>query len=130
MHSVLFAPTGAQDHSQRFPCADGRLATDELVTNNDVKVLLELLKERYEVKSKNQKKKPLLEHIKKRGRGYEDSIDPNYLTNLNDRYEEWIKNYTAGNLLILDIDSRNFKENPEDFKWVVEQIDEQLAKIK
>ena len=72
----------------------------------------------------------LLEHIKKRGRGYEDSIDPNYLTNLNDRYEEWIKSYKAGNLLILDIDSRNFKENADDFKWVVEQIDEQLAKIK
>ncbi|MFN8135619.1 MAG: deoxynucleoside kinase [Bacteroidales bacterium] len=56
----------------------------------------------------------LVRNIQKRGRDYEASIRLDYLKSLNDRYENWINNYTAGKLLIFDVDNINFQENPED----------------
>ncbi|NMC40936.1 MAG: deoxynucleoside kinase [Bacteroidales bacterium] len=68
----------------------------------------------------------LVKQIQKRGRPYEESIRLDYLKNLNDRYEEWIASYRAGNLLIVDVDNLNFAENPEDLAGVIEKITAKL----
>ena len=49
-----------------------------------------------------------------------------YLRNLNERYENWIKNYDEGRKLIIDVDERDIKNNPEDFAQILEQIDAQI----
>lgn len=67
----------------------------------------------------------LVAQIQKRGREYEKSIRIDYLTGLNERYENWIKNY-KGRLLILDGDNLKFAQNPEDFKEITKKIDAEL----
>ena len=65
----------------------------------------------------------LVEHIQTRGRDYEGSMSLEYLKKLNDRYEAWINDYTQGNLLIIQNDNLDFKNNPEDFGLIIEQVD-------
>ena len=65
----------------------------------------------------------LRQQIKKRGRLFEQSISDAYLTNLNQLYEEFIADYTLGPLLILDINTSNYVENPADFEAVIRQMD-------
>lgn len=67
----------------------------------------------------------LVSQIQKRGREYERGIRIDYLTGLNDKYENWIKDYD-GNLLIIDADHIKFGNNPEDFSKVTDMIDAQL----
>lgn len=67
----------------------------------------------------------LVAQIQKRGREYEKGIRIDYLTGLNDRYEEWINGY-KGNLLIIDADNIKFGNRPEDFQKVIDMIDAQL----
>ena len=67
----------------------------------------------------------LVAQIQKRGRGYESSIRIDYLQGLNDKYENWIKDY-KGKLLIVDGDKIKFGNNPEDFRWVTDHIDAEL----
>ncbi len=67
----------------------------------------------------------LIEHIQQRGRSYEQTIRIDYLKGLNDRYEEWIKNY-KGKLIIVEGDSCDFQDNPRDFGRIADQIDAEL----
>jgi deoxyadenosine/deoxycytidine kinase len=68
----------------------------------------------------------LVSQIQKRGRDYESAIRLDYLKGLNDLYEDWIKGYTLGKLLIIDVDNMNMAENPEDLGTVIERINAQL----
>ena len=67
----------------------------------------------------------LVSQIQKRGREYEKSIRIDYLTGLNNRYEEWIAGY-KGPLLVIDADNIKFGNRPEDFETVTNMIDAQL----
>lgn len=67
----------------------------------------------------------LVAQIQKRGREYEQSMQLDYLKGLNDRYEEWISSYD-GRLLVLDVDTLKFEENPKDFETITEKIDSLL----
>ena len=67
----------------------------------------------------------LVSQIQKRGREYEQSISLEYLTGLNNRYESWIANY-PGELLIIEGDQLDFKDNPEDFQAITDRIDARL----
>ena len=67
----------------------------------------------------------LVAQIQKRGREYEKGIRIDYLTGLNDRYEEWIAGY-KGNLLIVDADNIKFGNKPEDFEKITDMIDAKL----
>ncbi len=64
----------------------------------------------------------LFKHIAIRNRNYEQSIRLDYLTNLNERYNQWINNYKEGKLLIIDGDKTEFN-NPEDLSKVIESIE-------
>lgn len=68
----------------------------------------------------------LVGQIHKRGREYENSISIDYLNKLNERYEKWIKSYTKGKLLIIDVDKINFVDNPEDLGSVITKIDAEI----
>ena len=65
----------------------------------------------------------LVRQIQKRGRPYESGIRLDYLAKLNERYEDWIGQYTLGKLLIVDVDTIHFDETPEDLRTVVNRID-------
>ena len=67
----------------------------------------------------------LIAQIQKRGREYEKSIRIDYLTGLNDKYEDWISGY-KGNLLIVDADHIKFGNKPEDFEQITNMIDAKL----
>ena len=67
----------------------------------------------------------LVSQIQKRGREYEKSIRIDYITGLNERYENWIKDYKS-RLLILDVDRLKFESNSEDFSEICDKIDAEL----
>jgi deoxyadenosine/deoxycytidine kinase len=67
----------------------------------------------------------LIAQIQKRGREYERSIRIDYITGLNQRYEDWIKDY-KGRLLIVDVDNIKFENRPEDFQYITDKIDAEL----
>lgn len=70
----------------------------------------------------------LVAQIQKRGRDYEKSIRIDYLTGLNERYENWIKDY-KGRLLIIDADRYKFGNRPEDFEAVTSMIDNEMNNL-
>ena len=67
----------------------------------------------------------LIAQIQKRGREYERSIRIDYITGLNQRYEDWIKDYKS-RLLIIDVDTIKFENRPEDFQTITDKIDAEL----
>lgn len=69
----------------------------------------------------------LREQIRKRGRSFEQSISDEYLTSLNQLYEEFILSYQLGPLLILDVDQLDYAERAADFNQLVHRIDTQLS---
>lgn len=67
----------------------------------------------------------LVGQIQKRGREYEKGISIEYLTGLNQKYEQWISSY-KGKTLIVDVDNIDFENRPEDFAGITDRIDAQL----
>ena len=67
----------------------------------------------------------LVSQIQKRGREYEKTIRIDYLTGLNNKYENWIKDY-KGHLLVIDADRYKFGNREEDFEAVTSMIDSEL----
>ncbi len=64
----------------------------------------------------------LQERIKQRGRDYEQAIPVEYLTSLNEYYDEWYDNYDLGKSLIVDTDELDFLDNEEHFDRLVKRI--------
>ena len=65
----------------------------------------------------------IVNQIQKRGRDYENTIRIDYLTKLNERYENWITNYQLGKLLIIDVNNTDFEKNSADFNLVIDRIE-------
>lgn len=68
----------------------------------------------------------LVKQIQLRGREYESSISIEYLSRLNDKYEEWIKTYKDGKLLIIDVDNLDFVNNPEDLGFIYNRVEAEI----
>ena len=68
----------------------------------------------------------LVNQIQKRGREYENSIRLDYLTSLNQRYENWISQYDKGKLLVINIEELNFADKPEDLGVVIDKINAEI----
>ena len=68
----------------------------------------------------------LVAHIHARGRDYEGSMSLDYLKRLNEKYENWIGNYTEGKLLIINVDDLDFQHVPEDLGKVVNMVSGEL----
>ena len=67
----------------------------------------------------------LVDQIQKRGRDYEQTMSLEYLSGLNERYEQWIARY-EGRLLVIDADHLDFENRPEDFAFITDKIDAEL----
>ena len=67
----------------------------------------------------------LVAQIQKRGRDYEQTMRLDYLKGLEQRYEEWIKEY-QGQLIIINGDECKFGDRPDDFMQVTDMIDAKL----
>ena len=68
----------------------------------------------------------LIAQIQKRGRDYEQTMQLDYLKDLNDRYEDFIYNKYEGRVLTIDSDDMDFENNPADFRKIIDKIDAQL----
>ena len=68
----------------------------------------------------------LVENIQKRGREYEQTMQIEYLQNLNERYEDFIFKHYKGRVLVVDSDSLDFEHRPADFASIVDRIDAEL----
>ncbi len=67
----------------------------------------------------------LVSQIQKRGRDYEQGMSLDYLTGLNERYEEFIASY-KGQVLTIDTDGLDFENRPEDFASITDRLDARL----
>ena len=54
----------------------------------------------------------LISQIKMRGRDYEQNIDEEYLSRLNEKYNNWIENIYEGRVLVVDKDVDDFVADP------------------
>ena len=68
----------------------------------------------------------LVRQIQKRGRKYEDNIRLDYLKRLNERYEAWVESYNMSKMLIVDVDSYNFIDKPEDLSVVIDKVNAEI----
>ena len=60
----------------------------------------------------------LRRQIKRRGRGYEDSISDAYLQQLQELYEEWVAGYDASKVLVIESSGLDFVHNGTDRQYV------------
>ena len=67
----------------------------------------------------------LVGNIQQRGRNYEQTMQLEYLENLNRRYENFIAGY-KGRLMVINKDPLDFMNNPKDFAKIVNRIDSTL----
>ena len=64
----------------------------------------------------------LLENIKKRGREYEQKIEPNYLKHIHNGYKNFIKTEKSLNLQVIDVSEMDFVHNNDDYVKIVNTI--------
>jgi len=64
----------------------------------------------------------LLRQITSRGRDFEQSIQREYLEQLNRHYESWIGRYTRGKLLVVESDTLDFVNNRGDLDTIVAMV--------
>ena len=68
----------------------------------------------------------LIAQIQKRGREYEQTMQIDYLKDLNERYEDFIFHKYEGRVLVIDSDGMDFEKNPADFRTIINKIDAEL----
>ncbi len=64
--------------------------------------------------------------IQKRGRDYEQNIDPNYLLGLNKLYENFADQYKHGKFIEIEVNDLDFVEREEDFKSITETLEKSI----
>ena len=68
----------------------------------------------------------LVGNIQQRGRDYEQSIQLEYLQNLNDRYDDFIYHKYKGRVITVEKDQLDFINRPKDLAQVIDKIDAEL----
>ena len=68
----------------------------------------------------------LVGNIQKRGREYEQTIQLDYLQNLNERYEDFIYHKYPGQVMTIEKDDLDFLNRSKDFALIVDRIDRTL----
>ncbi|MGL5918601.1 MAG: deoxynucleoside kinase, partial [Cetobacterium sp.] len=67
--------------------------------------------------------------IQRRGRDYEQIVQKNYWENLNQNYSEYFESYNLSELLVINVDNLDIKDNPEHRSWFIDTVRERLALI-
>ena len=73
-----------------------------------------------------QNTKRLIDNIRKRGRSYEQNIQPEYLDKINQGYLNYIKSYPHQNSLIIDVSELDFVDKTADYEEILKKIERQL----
>lgn len=68
----------------------------------------------------------LVSNIQKRGRDYEQTIQLEYLQNLNDRYDDFTYHKYPGRVITVEKDNLDFIRQPKDLAQVIDRIDAEL----
>lgn len=68
----------------------------------------------------------LVGNIQQRGRDYEQSMQLEYLQNLNERYDDFIYHKYQGRVMTVDKDQLDFINRPKDLAQVIDKIDAEL----
>ena len=68
----------------------------------------------------------LVGNIQQRGRDYEQSIQLEYLQNLNERYDDFIYHKYKGRVITVEKDDLDFINRPKDLAQVIDKIDSTL----
>lgn len=68
----------------------------------------------------------LVNNIQQRGRDYEQTIQLEYLQNLNDRYNDFIYNKYQGRVMTVEKDNLDFVHRPKDLAQIIDRIDATL----
>ena len=68
----------------------------------------------------------LVSNIQHRGRDYEQTIQLEYLQNLNERYDDFICNKYQGRVMTVDKDHLDFIHQPKDLAQIIDRIDAEL----
>ena len=68
----------------------------------------------------------LVQRIRLRGRDYERKIEPDYLQQLNDLYEEWIARFRLCPVLTVPADDLDYVAIPDHLDLIVSKVEEKL----
>ncbi len=68
----------------------------------------------------------LVENIQKRGRDYEQTMQIEYLQNLNERYDDFIFNQYKGRTMVVNVENMDFEHRTSDFASIIDEIDSKL----
>lgn len=71
----------------------------------------------------------LVSQIHKRGRIFEQNIEPDYIERLNRLYDDWVENHYPGEVLVIDVNEMDFVENDADFLKITALVDEKIARM-
>lgn len=71
--------------------------------------------------------KCIQDRILERGRAFEKDIPEAYLQHLHQCYEDWVKGYDFGKVLIIDADDLDAKNRPEDLNYVCGLMEKALS---
>ena len=69
----------------------------------------------------------LTRRIKQRSRVYEQTINPDYLQQLNKLYESWISSFSICPVLTIPADDLDFVKHPKHLQLVIRKIQEKLT---
>lgn len=69
----------------------------------------------------------LLDRIRKRGRDYEEEIEPEYLQQLNCLYEQWIEDFQLCPVLTIPGDDLDFVANGAHMELIIRKVQEKLT---
>ncbi len=68
-----------------------------------------------------------MEKIKRRGREYEQIVPVKYWETLNKNYREYFENYNISEILTINVDDLDIKDNPEDRRYFIDLVKSKLA---
>jgi len=71
-----------------------------------------------------------IEKIKMRGRDYEQIVPKRYWESLNENYRGYFESYDISEILVINVDNRDIKNNPEDRKYFIDLVKAKLEETK
>lgn len=67
-----------------------------------------------------------LHNIKKRGRELDKDVDPKYINDLGNIYNDWHQNFSTCPILVADADNYEFISNVDDFHQLIDKVNLKL----
>lgn len=68
----------------------------------------------------------IMQRIQSRGRDFEKNISKKYVTDLNELYDDWMGNFKLSQVIVINYDDLDLKNNTIDFEAFLEVLNEYL----